>query len=286
MPATTLFRRFALTRVTAVAAVAALLALAAPSAAAPTATAAAAGHHGGPKPTIVIEHGAFADGSSFAPVTERLQHDGYTVLVPANPLRGIVSDAAYLRSVLDTVPGPIVLVGHSYGGAVISQAADGDAAVKALVFVAAFLPDVGETVSQTNADSQDVQLTPASLDFRPFPGPGGTTGVDAYVKVDQFPALFAADLPGFQARELAASQRPVDPANAFAVPLTAAAWHTIPSWCVVPRQDVAIGTDALEAMAARAHCHTVETRGSHLVMLSHPRTVTGQIEAAARATAG
>jgi pimeloyl-ACP methyl ester carboxylesterase len=182
--------------------------------------------------------------------------------------------------VLDTIPGPVVLVGHSYGGAVISNVSAGDPDIKALVYVAAFIPDAGETVSQTNADSQDAELGPDSFDVRPYPG-----GVDLYVKTAEFPHLFAADLRPSRAGVLAASQRPADP-RAFGEPLAAAGWHTIPSWCVVARQDLAIGTDAERTMAARADCHTVELRGSHLVMLAKPRAVTNQIEAAARATMG
>jgi pimeloyl-ACP methyl ester carboxylesterase len=238
-------------------------------------------HRAAVRPTIVLVHGAFADGSSFAPVARRLQAAGYPVLVPANPLRGIGYDSAYLAGVLASINGPIVLVGHSYAGALIGNV--NDARVKALVYIAAFLPEVGQSLSETNADSHDVLLGPDALLPRPYPLPGGGTGTEVYVKADAFRPIFAADLPPAQADVLAASQRPID-AGAFTEPVTHAAWHTIPSWCLVPKQDRAIGTDAELAMAERAHCHTRTIRGSHLVMVVRPGPAVRLIEAAARAT--
>jgi pimeloyl-ACP methyl ester carboxylesterase len=233
------------------------------------------------KPTIVLVHGAFADASSFAGVTQRLQAAGYPVLAIANPLRGIGYDSAYLASVLATIKGPIVLVGHSYAGALIGNVVD--PRVKGLVYIAAFLPDVGESVSQTNAHSRDVLLGPGAQIARQYPAPGGGTGTEVYIKPGDFRRIFAADLSPARVRVLAASRRPID-LKAFSEPVTNATWHTIRSWCLVPEQDRAIGTDAELAMARRAHCHTQTIPGSHLVMVAKPDSTARFIEAAARAT--
>jgi pimeloyl-ACP methyl ester carboxylesterase len=139
--------------------------------------------------------GAFADASGWSDEIRKLQDDGYTVLAPANPLRGIASDAAYIRSVLATISGPVVLVGHFDGGAVITNAASGNTNVKALVYIAAFAPYDGETLAEAFAGSQDSLLTLDALDIRPYPLPGGGTGTDGYIKLDRFHEIFAADLP-------------------------------------------------------------------------------------------
>jgi pimeloyl-ACP methyl ester carboxylesterase len=249
----------------AVAAVAALALLAAP---APRAHAAAA------KPTIVLVHGAFADASSWNAVTERLQDRGYTVLAPANPLRGVASDAAYIKSVLDQVSGPIVLVGHSYGGMVITNAATGNANVKALVYVAAFAPDQGDTVGGLSALAKGGMIGPDTLTIRTFPGPGGTPVPEGYIKTSAFHEIFAADLPAKRAAVLAASQRPAA-LSALSEASGAPAWKTIPSWYLLPTQDLAIGTAAERIMAKRIKATTVEVEGaSHVVMISHPRETT------------
>jgi pimeloyl-ACP methyl ester carboxylesterase len=262
--------------------VAALLVVASLVAGPSTSAAAAPNHEGraGPKPTIVLVHGAFADAASYAGVTQRLQAAGYPVVAPANPLRGIDYDSAYLASVLASIQGPIVLVGHSYAGALIGNVID--TRVKALVYIAAFMPDVGQTVSETNANSRDVLLGPDSLLARQYPLPAGGTGTEVYVKTADFPRIFAADFPPARADVLAASQRPIVP-EAFNTPITHATWRTIPSWCLVPKQDRAIGADAELAMAQRAHCHTRTIRGSHLVMIRKPNAAARLIEAAARA---
>jgi pimeloyl-ACP methyl ester carboxylesterase len=234
------------------------------------------------KPTIVLVHGGISDASTFRDITARLQRDGYTVVAPANPLRGIAADSAYLRSVLDTITGPVVLVGHSYAGGVISNAAAGDPRVRALVFVAAFLPDVGETLGQANAGSKDSLLDALhGLDVRPYPTVAGGTAMEAHVKPDLFTRIFAQDLPA--SAVLAASQRPID-VSAFGEPSKAAAWKTIPSWCLVPQQDHGVGTDAEMKMARRAHCHIVEVNGSHFFMVVKPDAVSNVIEQAATAT--
>ncbi len=233
------------------------------------------------KPTIVLVHGAFADASSFAGITQRLQAAGYPVLAIANPLRGIGYDSTYLASVLATIKGPIVLVGHSYAGALIGNVID--TRIKALVYIAAFLPDVGQSVSQTNAHSRDVLLGPGAQIARQYPAPGGGTGTEVYIKPGDFRRIFAADLSPARTRVLAASRRPID-VKAFSEPVTNATWHTLRSWCLVPEQDRAIGTDAELAMARRAHCHTRRIPGSHLVMVAKPDFTARFIEAAVRAT--
>jgi len=237
-----------------------------------------------PKPTVVLVHGAFADASGWSDEIRRLHNDGYPVLAPANPLRGIASDAAYIRSVLATVSGPIVLVGHSYGGAVITNAASGNPNVKALVYIAAFAPDEGEPLGAPLAGSQDSLLTLDALDLRPYPVPGGGTGADAYIKLDRFHEIFAADLPTPVTDVMARAQRPLE-ASVLQEPTHNPAWKTIPSWFLLPTEDRVIGTDAERAMAVRAGSQIVEVRASHAVLVSRPTKVTKLIEEAARATA-
>jgi len=237
-----------------------------------------------PKPTVVLVHGAFADASGWSDEIRRLHNDGYPVLAPANPLRGIASDAAYIRSVLATISGPIVLVGHSYGGAVITNAASGNPNVKALVYIAAFAPDEGEPLGAPLAGSQDSLLTLDALDLRPYPVPGGGTGADAYIKLDRFHEIFAADLPTPVTDVMARAQRPLE-ASVLQEPTHNPAWKTIPSWFLLPTEDRVIGTDAERAMAVRAGSQIVEVRASHAVLVSRPTKVTKLIEEAAQATA-
>jgi len=263
------------------AAAAALVAI--PSAIAAASTTSPAHPVGGsssaPKPTIVIEHGAWATGSSFDGVVTRLQKDGYTVDVPPNPLRGPGSDSAYLASYLASVSGPVVLVGQSYGGFVITDAATGDKNVKALVYVDAYVPALGETINSINGQFPGSRITPAALNF--VASPGGVT--EAYVNPVQFRGIFANDLPASEAAELAATQEPIA-ASALTEPSTAPAWATVPSWDVIGTADHAIPPAAQEFMAARAHATVTKVDASHLSMISHPGTVAGVIEQAARAT--
>jgi pimeloyl-ACP methyl ester carboxylesterase len=161
---------------------------------------------------VMLVHGAFADASGWSDEIRRLRSEGYPVLAPSNPLRGIALDAAYLRSVLATIDWPIILVGHSYGGAVITNAASGNPNVKALVYVAAFAPDEGETLAEAYASSQDSLLTLEALDVRPYPLPGGGTGADAYIKLDRFHKIFGADLPRSVTDVMALTQRPLEAA--------------------------------------------------------------------------
>ena len=236
-------------------------------------------HHDAVKPTIVLVHGAWADASSWNRVIRRLTADGYTVQAPANPLRSLSGDSAYVANFLSQIPGPLVVVGHSYGGAVITNAAAGNANVKALVYVDAFIPDVGEQVLNLGGAGSQV---PASIETRPIP-PFGPTDVDIYLKRDMFRSTFAADLPLRKTNVMAVTQRPLALA-AGVEPTTATAWSTIPSWAVVGLEDKAITPDAQLAMATRAHARITKIHSSHVSLLSHPDVVTRVIERAARAT--
>ena len=231
----------------------------------------------GPKPTIVLVHGGWADASSWNAVTQRLQDDGYTVIAPAIPLRGVRTDSAYLSSVLATITGPIVLVGHSYGGVLITNAATGNPNVKALVYVAAFAPDLGETVGQLLAMNPGSQAAPPNLTFRPYPG-----GADVYITPSAFRKVFCADLPAKTAAVMAANQRPIE-AAALGEPSGEPAWKTIPSWYLVASNDQAIPPATERFMAKRAGVTTVEIASSHVAMISHPGAVTDLILAAAHA---
>jgi pimeloyl-ACP methyl ester carboxylesterase len=230
------------------------------------------------KPTVVLVHGAFADSSGWNGVVQRLQHAGYPVIAAANPLRDLNGDSAYVSSILSTIPGPVILVGHSYGGEVITNAANGHPNVKALVYIAAFAPDQGETGLVLTARFPGSQL-PTALLPRPFNG-----GVDGYVNPAKFHAVFAADLPATTSALMAATQRPVNLA-ALAAPSGTPAWKTIPSWYEVAGSDQAIPAAAERFMAKRAKAHTIEIRdASHVVMISHPAPTADLIIDAARAT--
>jgi pimeloyl-ACP methyl ester carboxylesterase len=231
-----------------------------------------------PKPTIVLVHGAFADASSWTGPIQNLQHRGYTVYAPANPLRGLASDADSIRTFLSTIPGPIVLVGHSYGGAVITNAATGNPNVKALVYIAAYIPAEGETLGQAGELGGGTSLLAQHIVVRPIPG--SSTDADGSIDPAAFREVFAADLPAQQSAVLAATQRPIA-LSALGTPSGAPAWKTIPSWALVARNDRAIAPEAERAMALRTHAHTVEIRSSHVALISHPDAVTDLILAAA-----
>ena len=236
------------------------------------------------RPTVVLVHGAFADASGWNDVVRRLQRQGYPVLAPANPLRGVASDAAYLASILQTLPGPIILVGHSYGGVAITNAATGNPDVKALVYVAAFAPDESETVGGLQTLYPGSKLGPEALDFRPYPLADGTVSLDGYVKPSVFRDVFAGDLPPATTAVMAATQRPADVhtlEQASGVP----AWKTIPSWYLVARNDNLIPAAAQRFMATRAGAHTVEVDSSHVAMMSEPATTADLITDAATAIA-
>jgi pimeloyl-ACP methyl ester carboxylesterase len=238
----------------------------------------------GVKPTIVLVHGAFADGSSWNGVIERLQQQGYTVVAPANPLRGVGTDSAYTASVLSQIDGPVLLAGHSYGGAVISNAATSAPNVAGLVFVAAFAPDEGETLGEVSSDSRDSVLSTAQVQRQYPAGPGGETAVEFAINPALFRDAFAADLPAETTALMAATQRPVA-AAAFTDVCGPPAWKKLPSWAVVATGDKAAGADLVRSMARRAGADIVEVEGSHVIMISQPQAVTDHIVKAAQAVA-
>jgi pimeloyl-ACP methyl ester carboxylesterase len=258
---------------------------AAGSATAGAATARGGTSHGGSKPTVVLVHGAWADSGSWDQVVARLQRQGYPVIAFPTPLRSLPDDSAYLAAFLSSVPGPIVLVGHSYGGAVITNAATGNENVKALMYVDAFLPAEGETLAQLlgTPPGSCVLGDPTQIfDLRPIPGaPPGV--VDAYVKQSLFPSCFANDLPAKQAAVLAATQRPISTVT-LGQPSGPPAWADIPSWALVGTVDRVILPATQLFMAERAGARIVKVKASHLSMISRPGAVTRLIVTAARAT--
>ncbi|WP_329479263.1 alpha/beta hydrolase [Kribbella sp. NBC_01484] len=238
------------------------------------------------KPTIVLVHGAWADGSSWSAVTSRLQSDGYTVNVEANPLRSVASDAQYLRDLLASIPGPIVLVGHSYGGMVITNAATGNPNVRALVYVDAFIPDQGDSVGALASAQPGSALDPnSSITAVPIHDANGTViNADVYIKPAQFPALFAGGIPVEQAAVLAAGQRPLT-ASTLGEPFTGVpAWKTIPSWDLIGTADKVLPPAEQEIMAHRAGAHIVKVNAPHLSMVAKPGAVTELIETAAHSS--
>lgn len=234
------------------------------------------------KPTIVLVHDAFADASSYAEVIPRLIARGLDVVAPAVPNRSLLGDAAYVASIVRQIPGPVVLVGHSYGGAIITVAGTEDN-VKALVYLAGYALEEGESLGELQGRFPDSPLA-AALVYTPFPLAGtAETGTDVSVRADAFPSIFAADVEPRLAAVLAASQRPLA-AQAFSEVAPAAAWKTKPSWGLVASSDRTINPDVERYGYRRAGMPTVEVDSSHLVMLSHPGQVVALIEEAARAT--
>ena len=243
----------------------------------------------GPKPSIVLIHGAWADGSSWSGVIKRLQQQGYTVYAPANPLRGLTSDSAYIANFLQSISGPIILVGHSYGGAVITNAATGNPNVKALVYIDAFAPDQGESLASLSSVPPPPGQSPSCLSGDPttvfnfVPLTGGDT--DLYVKPSLFPSCFANDLPPNEGAVLASTQRAFA-LGSFPQQSGVPAWKTIPSFYLVGTIDRAIPPFAQLFMAQRASATIVQVRGSHLVMISHPEAVVDLINQAAGTVSG
>jgi pimeloyl-ACP methyl ester carboxylesterase len=231
------------------------------------------------KPTIVLVHGAWADAAGWNGVAERLQRQGFSVVAHANPLRGLATDSSYLSSVLDTIEGPVVIVGHSYGGAVLTNAATGHPDVKALVYVAAFAPDTGDTIGGLIGMNRGSLIGPDTLVTRPFPG-----GADGYIKPEAFREAFAGDVPEQAARLMAAEQRPASLGILGEVSDATPAWKTIPSWYMVATNDHTIPPATERFMAKRAGSTTVEVKSSHVAMISHPGAVTDLILTAVRAT--
>jgi pimeloyl-ACP methyl ester carboxylesterase len=232
--------------------------------------------------TVVLVHGAFADASSWNGVITRLQAKGVPVTAPPNPLRGITIDSAYLASVLEQIDGPVVLVGHSYGGAVISNAAAEASNVVGLVFVAAFAPDEGERLGEVAATSKDAVLGSVQV-ARHYPSANGKQAVEFFIDPAGFRGAFAAELPAEVTAVMAATQRPVAEL-AFSEPNRSPAWKDLPSWAVVATADKAAGTDITRSMAERAGARITEMDGSHVIMVSQPQAVADVILEAVAAT--
>jgi pimeloyl-ACP methyl ester carboxylesterase len=234
-------------------------------------------------PTVVLVHGAFADASSFARVIPELLADGLEVVAPALLMRSLSGDAAYLASVLRQIDAPVILVGHSYGGAVITVAGIEDN-VRALVYLSAYALEEGESLGELQGRFPDPPLA-AALVYRTFPVEGSAdTGSDVFVDVDQFPGIFAGDVEPGLARVLAVGQRPLAGA-AFGEAASAAAWKTKPAWGSVAVNDQTINPDVERFGYKRAGITTIEIDSSHLVMLSHPQEVADLIRTAIKATA-
>jgi pimeloyl-ACP methyl ester carboxylesterase len=229
--------------------------------------------------TVVLVHGAFADASSWNGVVERLQASGLRVIAPAVPLRGIAFDSAYLASVLAQIPGRVVAVGHSYGGALISNAGTGAGNVVGLVYVAAFAPDEGERLGEVEGGSRDSVLMTALVPLRYPVGDGGQTAVEFAIDPAKFRDAFAADLPPEQTAVMAATQRPVAE-SAFSEPSGPPAWRSLPAWAVVATGDKAAGTDIVRSMAERAGATITEAEGSHVIMVSQPELVADVVRTA------
>ncbi|MQY28933.1 alpha/beta fold hydrolase [Nocardia aurantia] len=259
---------------------AAMLALTPVAATVSTATPAAAATD---TPTIVFVHGAFADSSGWDATIADLRDRGYHAVAVDNPLRGVAGDADAVRAALRAIPGPIVLVGHSYGGAVITNAARGVPNVRALVYVGAFLPDEGESIT-TAVDPLRFPgglLGPATIDIRPRPD----TVPDVYIKSEDFARVFAADVPPAQQQRMAATQHPLA-LTAQLDPSGPPAWRTIPSWDLITLDDNAIPPAGQEYLAQRANAHVERVHSSHAVMVAHPGAVTAIVLEATAAVSG
>jgi pimeloyl-ACP methyl ester carboxylesterase len=230
--------------------------------------------------TIVLVHGAFADASSWNPVVERLQEKGMTVTAPPNPLRGIASDSAYIASFLKQIPGPVLAVGHSYGGAVLTNAATDAENVLGLVYVAAQAPDEGETLGAIEGDSKDSVLLSALVPLQ-YPTGNGETATEFAIDPAKIQDAFAADLPPEQTAVMAATQRPIAEV-CFSEQSGPPAWKSKPTWAVVATGDKAVGSDVARSMAERAGATITELEGSHVIMLSQPEAVADVILTAAR----
>jgi pimeloyl-ACP methyl ester carboxylesterase len=236
-------------------------------------------------PTVVLVHGAFADASSWNGVIERLQAKGVAVEAPANPLRGISIDSAYVANVLDETPGPVVAVGHSYGGAVISNAAKQAKNVVGLVYVAAFATEDGESLGEATGASKDAVLGDALVPHHYPSSNGGEAPVEFAIDPGKFHDAFAADLPEEQTALMAATQRPIAELG-FSEQNGPPAWKDLPSWAVVATGDKAAGTDVTRSMAERAGATITELDGSHVIMVSQPEAVTKVILDAVAAVGG
>lgn len=221
--------------------------------------------------TVALVHGAFADSSGWNDVVSQLQAAGVAVQCVSNPLRGIALDSAYVASALGQISGPILAVGHSYGGAIITNAATQVPNVRGLVYVAAFAPDEGEILGDIEAGSTDSVLNSALVPLQ-YPA-GSETATEFAIDAAKFHDAFAGDLPPAQTAVMAATQRPVAAAG-FTEPNAKPAWKALPSWAVVATGDTAAGSDVVRSMATRAGATITEVEASHVVMMSQPKAVT------------
>ena len=223
------------------------------------------------RPCVVLVHGAFADGSGWRHVIPLLEKEGYTVTAVQNPLTSLADDVATTRRVIDAQTGPVVLVGHSYGGAVITGAAAGSTNVKALVYIAAFAPDTGDSLGSLLKSKAPSDIGPALV-----------ADASGFLSIDRakFHDVFAKDVSPSEARIMAATQKPIFGAI-FETPSGTAAWKSIPSWYLVATEDRAINPDLQRFMAKRMGATTVETKASHVPFITHPRDVAKVIKAAA-----
>jgi len=226
-----------------------------------------------PKPNIILVHGAFANSSGWGPIISILEKDGYNVTGVENPLSSLEVDVATTKRVIQAQKGPTVVVGHSYGGAVITGAAEGESNVKALVYVAAFMPDAGETLGELTGRFPATPLGSALV-----PDAAGFL----YIDRSKFHNAFCADLPEADARIMAATQKPLH-GSVFAAKLAAAAWKTTPSYYVLPTDDLTINPDLERFFAKRAGSKVTEIKASHVVFISHAKEVAKIIEEAAEA---
>ena len=249
-----------------------------------TGSATAGGRSGGAKPTVVLVHGAWADASSWSAVISRLHERGYQVAALANPLRSLSGDAASVRRYLESLTGPVVLVGHSYGGAVITNAATGNPNVKALVYVNAFAPSAGESATALAGPDSALSADPTTVfDFVPATLPP-TPDTELYLKKSTVFASFAPELSSTGKSLVAATQRPAT-IGALNEPSGAPAWSTIPSWYLLGTQDRIIPEGAQRGMAVRAGSTIIEYDAGHVGLMTDPTTVTRVVERAARASA-
>ncbi|UUU36938.1 alpha/beta hydrolase [Streptomyces sp. CA-210063] len=235
-----------------------------------------------PAPTVLLVHGAFADASSWSGVIEELRSQDIAVRALPNPLRGLASDAAYVASAAAQIDGPVVLVGHSYGGALITVAGAAENVV-GLVYVAAYVPEEGESLGELQGRFPLSPLV-ANLDEWTYPVEGADAAVEVTIKPDAFPGIFAADVPAEVTSILAVSQRPLA-ASVFTEKAATAAWHTKPSWAVIADADQAINPDVQRFGAKRAGATLTEIEGaSHAVAVSRPKEVAATVREAVRAT--
>jgi pimeloyl-ACP methyl ester carboxylesterase len=229
-------------------------------------------------PVVVLVHGALTDASVWRHVSTRLQRAGRHVIAPAMPMRSLSGDVAYLRRFLESLSRPVVIAAHSYAGSVISDPAALTPAVQALVFVAAFQQDTGETAGELNAEYPGSLLTPENMLFRDYPD-----GQEVYLRPEKFGAVYAADVDPAEQAVMAVAQHPFDPTTLSGSFSGTASWRTLPTWSVVSTSDVSIPTAALRAMAERARSTVVEVDSSHAVPVAHPDVVADAIESATRA---